>query len=98
MNFFNKDTKTALEAKGLAQFIAFGPVVFQVTRVVRDNGILAFIEENGSDGVTIEQIITHTRLQEGCAAWKFARHSGTASVFIPRCKIGDYPDRPMRSG
>lgn len=62
MNFFNKDTKTALEAKGLAQFIAFGPVVFQVTRVVRDNGILAFIEENGSDGVTIEQIITHTGL------------------------------------
>lgn len=62
MNFFNKDTKTALEAKGLAQFIAFGPVVFQVARVVRDNGILTFIERSGNEGVTIDEIITQTGL------------------------------------
>ena len=40
MNFFKKDKKSALEAKGLAQFIAFGPVVFQVAKVMRDKGIL----------------------------------------------------------
>ena len=45
MEFFSKDTKTALEAKGLAQFIAFGPVVFQVAKTVRDTGILTVIED-----------------------------------------------------
>lgn len=62
MDFFKKDTKTALEAKGLAQFIAFGPVVFQVAKVMRDNGILKTIEDGGSKGVTIEHIITKTEL------------------------------------
>jgi hypothetical protein len=49
MNFFSKDTKTAFEAKGLAQFIAFGPLIFQVARVMRNSGILRTIEENGTN-------------------------------------------------
>ncbi len=57
MDFYRKDTRTALEAKGLAQYIAFGPVVFQVARVMRDSGILRIVEESGSNGITIEDII-----------------------------------------
>lgn len=62
MDFFKTDKKTALEAKGLAQFIAFGPVVFQVAKVMRDNGILKAIEDSGSKGLTIEKIIENTEL------------------------------------
>lgn len=57
MNFFKKDKKTALEAMDLAQFIAFGPVVFQVARVLRNRGILSVIEERGSAGITLEEIV-----------------------------------------
>ena len=62
MKFFSKDTKSAIEAKGLAQFIAFGPVVFQVTKVMRDKGILAAIEYSGSSGLTIEEIVEKVKL------------------------------------
>ena len=56
MKFFKHDHKTALEAKGLAQWIAFGPVVFQVARVMRNTGILRVLLEKGSDGLTQEEI------------------------------------------
>ncbi|MFT3826153.1 MAG: class I SAM-dependent methyltransferase [Chitinophagaceae bacterium] len=62
MNFYSKDTKTALEAQRLAQFIAFGPVVFQVAKVMRDTGILKAIEDSGSTGLTIEEIIEKVKL------------------------------------
>jgi ubiquinone/menaquinone biosynthesis C-methylase UbiE len=62
MNFFKKDNKTALEAKGLAQFIAFGPVVFQVAKVMRDKGILSVIEESASNGITLEEIRNRVQL------------------------------------
>lgn len=62
MNFFKKDTKTAIEAKGLAQFIAFGPIVFQVAKVMRDSGILTAIEDSASSGLTIEEIEEKVKL------------------------------------
>jgi hypothetical protein len=63
MEFYRKDTKTAIEAKGLAQFISFGPVVFQVAKVVRDTGILTTIEESVSTGgITIEHIVEKVAL------------------------------------
>lgn len=62
MEFYSKDTKTALEAKGLAQFIAFGPVVFQVAKTVRDTGILLTIEDSASKGITIEEIVEKVKL------------------------------------
>ncbi len=62
MKFFKKDNKTALEAKGLAQFIAFGPVVFQVAKVMRDKGILSVIEESASNGITLEEIRDRVQL------------------------------------
>lgn len=62
MKFYKKDNKTALEAKGLAQFIAFGPVVFQVAKVMRDKGILSVIEESASNGITLEEIRDRVQL------------------------------------
>jgi O-methyltransferase domain len=56
MKFFKKDNKTALEAKGLAQWIAFGPVVFQVARVLRNAGILRILLEKGGEGLTMNEI------------------------------------------
>jgi hypothetical protein len=56
MDFYSKDTKSAIEAKGMAQFIAFGPVIFQVARVLRISGILKLIEESGPTGISIPDI------------------------------------------
>lgn len=60
MDFYTTDTKTALEAKGLAQYIAFGPIIFQVSKAMRDMGILKLIEDAGSKGLPIEDIIEKT--------------------------------------
>lgn len=46
----------ALEARFLAQKIAFGPVVFQAVRIARDAGILKAIEETGETGCTTASI------------------------------------------
>lgn len=62
MNFFSKDKKSAFEAKETAQWIAFGPVIFQVARVLRDKGILKLIEESGLRGLTIEEIAEKVKL------------------------------------
>ena len=64
MDFFSKDTKSAIEAKGLAQWIAFGSVVFQVSRVLRNSGILRSIEENPAEGLTQDEIIEKVKLPE----------------------------------
>lgn len=55
MNFFETDNITALQAKEKAQWIAFGPVVFQTARILRDTGILKIVEEN-PDGLTQEKV------------------------------------------
>ncbi|HVM88390.1 MAG TPA: class I SAM-dependent methyltransferase [Puia sp.] len=62
MNFFNKDKKTAFDAKEAAQWIAFGPVIFQVARALRNFGILEIIEESGENGITLEEISEKTKL------------------------------------
>lgn len=62
MSFFSKDNNTALEAKEAAQWIAFGPVIFQAARVLRNTGILAFIEDAGLPGIDIETIAEEKKL------------------------------------
>jgi predicted O-methyltransferase YrrM len=65
MKFFTKDNRSALEAKHIAQFIAFGPVVFQVAKVMRDKGILKLIEDKtASGGINLQDIATQTGIQE----------------------------------
>jgi ubiquinone/menaquinone biosynthesis C-methylase UbiE len=62
MTFFTKDKKTAFEAKESAQWIAFGPVIFQVARVLRNSGILKLIQDAGVTGITIAKIAEALKL------------------------------------
>lgn len=62
MDFFSKDKKTAFESKEAAQWIAFGPVIFQAARVLRNTGILKVIEESGSTGLAIAEIAEKVKL------------------------------------
>ena len=62
MNFFSKDKKSAFEAKETAQWIAFGPVIFQAARTLRNTGILTVIENSGIKGLTIEEIVEKVKL------------------------------------
>ena len=62
MLFFKEDKKTAFQAKEAAQWIAFGPVVFQVARVCRNAGILKLIEDSGKKGLPISTIAEQIKL------------------------------------
>lgn len=62
MNFFSTDKQSAFEAKEAAQWIAFGPVIFQTARVLRNTGILLLIEQSGSAGLTNAEIAEKTKL------------------------------------
>ncbi len=56
MTFFSKDNTTALEAKEAAQWIAYGPVVFQSARVLRNSGILEAIDKSRNEGISLQEI------------------------------------------
>lgn len=64
MVFFEKENKTAFEAREAAQRIAFGPVVFQVARVLRNTGILTFLENSGKEGSPLSLIAENAKLPE----------------------------------
>jgi ubiquinone/menaquinone biosynthesis C-methylase UbiE len=53
---FLKEEPKALEARYLAQKIAFGPVVFQAARIARDSGMLRAIEQAGKAGLAPDAI------------------------------------------
>jgi len=56
MNYFQRDSKTAYEAKSEAQRIAFAPVAFQACRLLRKYGVLEQVHRSGSPGLTLEEI------------------------------------------
>src|SRR5690606_31949744 len=56
MDFFKTDNKHALDAKYEAQKIAFGPVVFQAARSLRDLGILELVSKRRKEGITQEEV------------------------------------------
>ncbi|POY36545.1 SAM-dependent methyltransferase [Solitalea longa] len=62
MTFFSKDKKSALQAIETAQWIAFAPVVFQATRILRNSGILLAVQESKSAGLTLEEIVEKVNL------------------------------------
>jgi ubiquinone/menaquinone biosynthesis C-methylase UbiE len=62
MDFFQKETKTALEAKEEAQRIAFAPMLFQAARVLRDSGILEAIEANREHGLDENEVVEKVKL------------------------------------
>jgi hypothetical protein len=53
---FGSDKKSALQAKFDAQKIAFGPIMFQAARALRDLGILGLIRSRRSEGIEMEEV------------------------------------------
>lgn len=49
---FGQDKRSAFEAKTEAQKIAFGPVMFQAARALRELGILKLVSDAGQEGAT----------------------------------------------
>lgn len=58
---YAKDCVSAPDAQRLAEFIAFGPVVFQVARLMLKFGILEYLRDS-QDGVTREAVAAQTGL------------------------------------
>ena len=67
MTYFRQDTRSALEAKQQAQHIAFGPIVFQASKALRDLGVLAAIDDAGTVGLNLPEISTTTGLSRYAA-------------------------------
>ncbi len=55
-NLFEDDKKSAVQAAKDAQFIAFAPYVFQASVLLRDKGILKFVEDSRTTGRTIAEV------------------------------------------
>lgn len=60
---YTKDTMSAKDAQRLAEFIAWGPVVFQTSRIMVKTGILDLIRDS-KDGLTREEIVESTKLSD----------------------------------
>lgn len=52
---YTKDNLSAREAQRLAEFIAFGPVIFQTARIMLKRGILDMLRDS-NDGLTIDEV------------------------------------------
>ncbi|MEO6032182.1 MAG: class I SAM-dependent methyltransferase [Burkholderiaceae bacterium] len=59
---FDRDPLTALQAITAAQQLAFGPLAFQATSVMRDRGVLAALAEAVPQGLPIEEVAATTGL------------------------------------
>jgi 2-polyprenyl-3-methyl-5-hydroxy-6-metoxy-1,4-benzoquinol methylase len=53
---FEEDNKPAVEAIMDAQYIAFAPYIFQASVLLRDKGILKFVEATHAAGCTIREV------------------------------------------
>ena len=60
---YTKDSLSAREAQRLAEFIAWGPAVFQVSRLMLKFGILGMLRD-ASDGMTREEMVAQTGLSD----------------------------------
>ena len=60
---YTRERLSAREAQRLAQFIAWGPMVFQVSRLMVKFGILDLLRDH-MDGLTREEIVRATGLSD----------------------------------
>lgn len=63
---YTREPMTARGAQRMAQFIAFGPIVFEVSRLMVKFGILELLRDN-DEGLTIGEIARRTQLSEYAA-------------------------------
>ena len=59
---FDKDPLTAMQAISAAQQLAFAPLAFQATSVMRDRGVLGALAGAVPDGLDIESVVEKTGL------------------------------------
>lgn len=60
--FFGSDSKSSTESKLEAQKLAFAPIAFQSSRIMRDSGILEIIWKNGKNGIKLDDIVKEINL------------------------------------
>lgn len=63
---YTKEQLSAREAQRLAEFIAFGPVIFQTARIMVKFGILEMLR-NSEDGMTIDQVAKTAKISNYAA-------------------------------
>ncbi len=63
---YTKESLNAREAQRLAEFIAFGPVIFQTARIMLKRGILSLIRDS-ENGLTIEDVAEKAGLSQYAA-------------------------------
>src|SRR5205085_2530701 len=59
---FDKDPLTALEALSEAQRLAFAPLAFQATSVMRERGVLAALADAVPEGLPAAEVVARTGL------------------------------------
>ncbi len=59
---YEKDTLSALDAITEAQRIAFAPMLFQTALCLRNSGVLAWLDKQGKEGASLEEITEHSTL------------------------------------
>jgi SAM-dependent methyltransferase len=59
---FDKDPLTAMQAITAAQQLAFAPLAFQATSVMRDRGVLSALADAVPDGLPLEAVVEKTGL------------------------------------
>lgn len=65
-NRYTKETLNAREAQRLAEFIAFGPVIFQTARIMLKLGIMEMIR-NSENGLTIAEVAAKANISNYAA-------------------------------
>lgn len=63
---YTKETMNAREAQRLAEFIAFGPVIFQTARIMLKLGIMDMIRDS-ENGMTIDEVAEKTNISNYAA-------------------------------
>jgi len=61
-HLFEDDNKPAVQAIRDAQLIAFAPYVFQASLLLRDKGILKYIEDKRADGAEIREVADQVKM------------------------------------
>ncbi len=64
---FDKDPLTALQALTAAQQIAFAPLAFQATCILRDRGVLRCLADAVPDGLSLDGVVERTALSRYAA-------------------------------
>ncbi|MCD6012400.1 MAG: methyltransferase [Flavipsychrobacter sp.] len=59
---FEDDNKPAVVAVRDAQYIAFAPYIFQASILLRDKGILSYVDNTRTNGCTIEEVTANVNM------------------------------------